>query len=196
MMAQQEELGDLKLYRIPEPVTVAAKSQKQVALLKKAGVKVRTVYRSTLAANQQYSGAARRILITRNEAAQGLGLPLPSGRVVLFARGAERPVLIGRGFLADKAVGEEVEIEVGTAADLQVRLRPVERDSDGGGTFELTVTNARPVAAPFELELEPGDFLFSTAKGVGRRNGRPLIRITVPANGTSVLTYTLKSQRN
>ena len=45
MQAQQEELGDLKLYRIPEPVTVAARSQKQVALLRRAGVQVRTLYR-------------------------------------------------------------------------------------------------------------------------------------------------------
>ena len=46
MQAQQEELGDLKLYRIPEPVTVAARSQKQVALLQRPGVQVRTLYRA------------------------------------------------------------------------------------------------------------------------------------------------------
>ena len=40
MSASQEELGDLKLYRIPEPVTVAAHSQKQVAFLERAGVPV------------------------------------------------------------------------------------------------------------------------------------------------------------
>ncbi|WP_229726673.1 DUF4139 domain-containing protein [Sphingomonas alpina] len=33
IMAKQEELGDLKLYRIPEPVTVAAMSRKQVAMI-------------------------------------------------------------------------------------------------------------------------------------------------------------------
>ncbi len=55
MMAQQEELGDLKLYRIPEPVTVAAKSQKQVAFLDRNGIKVETLYRQRL-----YAGAMRR----------------------------------------------------------------------------------------------------------------------------------------
>ena len=54
MVAQQEELGDLKLYRIPEPVTVAARSQKQVALLHRAGVQVRTVYRMRF-----FAGASR-----------------------------------------------------------------------------------------------------------------------------------------
>ena len=42
MIAQQEELGDLKLYRIPEPVTVAAHAQKQVALLRARAGAVRS----------------------------------------------------------------------------------------------------------------------------------------------------------
>ncbi|HZG45269.1 MAG TPA: hypothetical protein VEZ41_03245, partial [Allosphingosinicella sp.] len=46
MVAVQEELGDLKLYRIPEPVTVAANSQKQVALLVQPSVRVQSVFRA------------------------------------------------------------------------------------------------------------------------------------------------------
>ena len=38
MMAEREDLGDLKLYRIPIPVTVASNSQKQVALLEQPTV--------------------------------------------------------------------------------------------------------------------------------------------------------------
>ena len=61
MQAQQEELGDLKLYRIPEPVTVAARSQKQVALLQRPGVQVRTVYRARFYGNASpYGGPAQR----------------------------------------------------------------------------------------------------------------------------------------
>src|SRR3546814_11869650 len=45
IMAGQEALGDLKLYRIPEPVTVAANSQRQVALLERSDVPIVIVYR-------------------------------------------------------------------------------------------------------------------------------------------------------
>ena len=38
-MATEERLGDVRLYRIPISVTVAARSQKQVALLKQPAVK-------------------------------------------------------------------------------------------------------------------------------------------------------------
>ena len=62
MVAQQEELGDLKLYRIPEPVTVAARSQKQVALLQRAGVRVSLVYRQRLfPTDSAVAGPAQRV---------------------------------------------------------------------------------------------------------------------------------------
>ena len=43
-MAEQEELGDLKLYRIPEPVTVAAQSRKQVAMIDRKKVRFDRIY--------------------------------------------------------------------------------------------------------------------------------------------------------
>ncbi len=46
--AEQEDLGDLKLYRVPEPVTVNAKGQKQVAMLTQPGSKFETYYGGTL----------------------------------------------------------------------------------------------------------------------------------------------------
>jgi len=99
----QEELGDLKLYRIPEPVTVAAKSQKQVAMLQRRAVKVRQIFRSQVSSGTgQYVLSTVRVLITRNRAAEGLGLPLPAGGSACSARDAS-----GRSFsaLARWAIG-------------------------------------------------------------------------------------------
>ena len=112
MQAQQEELGDLKLYRIPEPVTVAARSQKQVALLQRTGVQVRTALPHALlsATPVAFAGPAQRLLVTRNRTEEGLGLPLPAGRLMLFDSRAGAPFLVGEAVLRDHAVGEDVEI--------------------------------------------------------------------------------------
>jgi hypothetical protein len=53
--ASQEDLGDLKLYRLPERVTVAARSQKQVAFMTRERVRVRFVYREAF----HFSSAGR-----------------------------------------------------------------------------------------------------------------------------------------
>ncbi|HST36012.1 MAG TPA: hypothetical protein VLK25_05220, partial [Allosphingosinicella sp.] len=116
MRARQEELGDLKLYRIPEPVTVAARSQKQVAFLVQPGVLIRFAYRHRLDADAVGQvEPPLRLLRTRNRREDGLGLPLPAGTVQLFAEGAGRPILLGEGALGDYAVNEDVEIELGGA---------------------------------------------------------------------------------
>ena len=190
MMAQQEELGDLKLYRIPEPVTVAAKSQKQVAFLNRDGVKVETLYRQRYYPGDPSPRPVMRVLKTRNREADGLGLPLPAGRVVLFGKGRERPVLIGQGSMPDKSVGEIVEIEIGAAAAVTAQLVNLTPEDRQNPTWELRVANPHAQPIRYEAEFETGGASFSPQAKLGRRDGRPLWATTVPANGRASLRYT------
>lgn len=195
MMAQQEDLGDLKLYRIPEPVTVAANSQKQVALLDRPSVKVESVYRQRVYAPVPVnSGPVMRILVTRNDLASGLGLPLPSGKVALFGSASGREMLVGRGTLDDKAVGEPVEIVMGTASAVSssLTLGPGAAGSNGAREAEIVVANSRSVPIRYEAEFDTGNMIFSPGAELSRRDGRPLWSVSVPANGRVTLRYSLR----
>jgi hypothetical protein len=191
MAARQENLGDLKLYRIPEPVTVAANSQKQVAFLEQPAVRVQLVYRSRLEAGYDGNqGAPKRLLVTRNRTAEGLGIPLPAGTIQLFEAAADgRPILIGEASIADRAVDEDVEIEIGEATGLFA----VDEETGSGRDWEdhvLTVTNDQSVPVRYEAEFNVGGGeRFRPRERLGRRNGRPLWAVTVPANGTATLRY-------
>jgi hypothetical protein len=191
MIAEQEDLGDLKLYRIPKPVTVAAKSQKQVALLERRGVKVEQVYRQAhLLWNLDYRQPVNRVLIARNTVAGGLGLPLPAGRVMLATEQGGRTLLLGRGAMSDSAVGEEVEIVVGTATAVSATFRSAPRASGGGdGAHALVVSNATPKPVRYEADLNEGTGKLRLDSPLPRRNGRPLWSITVPANGTASIRF-------
>ena len=187
MKARQENLGDLKLYAIPERVSVAANSQKQVAMIDQPGVSVATVYRQRIEAEEDgFDRPATRTLVTRNRTAEGLGLPLPAGGVALFASIGGRPILIGEGNLDDLAVGEDVEIGFGEAPGVRARLVETVKDR-----FELTVTNDGPAPVRYEAELDPGDRKLRAAR-LGKRDGRPLWAVTVPANGRAILRYRLR----
>jgi hypothetical protein len=191
VMARQEELGDVKLYRLPERVTVASNSQKQVALLEQPGVRVHTVYRSRIRAADTGNVGVRRLLVTRNRAAEGLGLPLPAGRVVLFAAGRERPLLLGEGFVADRAIGEDVEIELEDAPGIVGRVSARDVDEDETATaYVLTVSNDRPYPVAFEAELAVAENeRLRPGRRLATRNGRPTWSMTVPANGEATLRY-------
>lgn len=185
-----EMLGDLKLYRIPEPVTVAAHSQKQVSFLDQPNVQIRSVYRHRFGPDMDGDlEAARRFLITRNRREEGLGIPLPAGRVQLFAQLGGRPILLGEGSVADRAVGEDVEIDVGEAPGVRGQIEEDE-DDEKGERRTLTVTNDQAVPIAYEAEIAPDeDMTFTPRAHLERRNGRFLWRVTIPANGTATLRY-------
>ena len=184
MKATLEALGDVKLYRIPEPVTVAANSQKQVAMITQPAVKVTVVYRQAMPAGSDYAATATRTLVSRNRAAEGLGLPLPAGGLVLFADRGGRPILIGEGFVADGAVGEDVEIAVGEAPGVRAVQRRLE-----GDRAELVVTNDGPAPIRYEAEFMTDGARLKADARLATRHGRPLWAVTVPANGSVTLRY-------
>jgi hypothetical protein len=189
--ATQENLGDVKLYRIPEPVTVAANSQKQVAFLEQPAVRAQLVYRSRI---QTDPGASqdppRRLLVTRNRTEEGLGVPLPAGSIQIFSAASDgRPLLIGEAAIHDLAVGEDVEIEAGEAEGINVEPEVI-----GSGRnwddYRLTVTNDHAVPVRYEAEFATDEHRrFRPRQRLPSRHGRPLWAVTVPANGTASLDY-------
>jgi hypothetical protein len=191
MQALQEELGDLKLYRIPEPVTVAARSQKQVALLQRLGVEVRTVYRARFYGNTSgYGGPTQRLLVARNRTGEGLGVPLPAGRLLLFDRRAGSPFLVGEAVLRDHAVGEDVEIGLGAAPGVRAAQTPLGA-TDSGVDYEIVVTNDGPAPVTFEAEIVAQAPRMTSPTPLSTRNGMGLWTVVVPANGSATLRYRL-----
>jgi hypothetical protein len=189
MQAQQEELGDLKLYRIPEPVTVAARSQKQVALLQQPRVQVRTVYRQRFyPVAQPVQAQPSRIFVTRNRREEGLGLPLPAGRLMLFDEVDGRRVLVGQAVIRDYAVNEDVEFDFGAVPGVVSVQTPAARGKDQVD-YEVVVTNDRPHPIAYELEIGAQPSQVRSETRLGRRNGMALWTATVPANGSATLRY-------
>ena len=185
MKARQEDLGDLKLFAIPEPVSVAANSQKQVAMIVQDGVKVATAFRQRIDPGADgFDQPATRTLVTRNRKLEGLGLPLPAGKVALFASYGDRPILLGEGSLDDLAVGEDVEIGFGAAPGVRGRLVEVST-----GRYELTVTNDGPAAILYEAEFAAEGRRIKADTRLGKRDGQPLWAVRVPANSSRTLRY-------
>jgi hypothetical protein len=201
MIAQQEELGDLKLYRIPEPVTVGANAQKQVALLVKDRVPYERIYALTQAAAGQVEdprpiGIRLRI---KNLKPRGLGLPLPSGAVAVFETVGDRPILVGEPRIADAAVGEDVELEVGESSDVTYTLKWLgradqERSSKRQQRYSLEISNARRSTAIVEVELpiHYNQELVNPTHRLGIKNGRHFWRAEIPPNGREALVYTIR----
>ncbi|MFA6117289.1 MAG: hypothetical protein WC729_25045 [Sphingomonas sp.] len=195
MTAALEELGDLKLYRIPERVTVAAQSSKQVAMIDRKQVRFERIHTGAFDEfdydkdDKPESTPAGIVLRADNRESNGLGLPLPAGGVALFEPVDGAPILVAESRLADRAIGDEVEIGAGESPDLRytIAARPA---SERRKPYSVRVTNARPTPEWFELEIPYK--IGSASEKLIERKGVKTWRVTVPANGEAKLDFALK----
>lgn len=188
--AVMEGLGDLKLYRVPIPVTVAAQSQKQVAFLAKDEIKGVLTYRTKMDWGEP---SDPQILFRfRNTAKEGLGKPLPAGRLVFYQNGPTGTMVMGESTLRDKAVDEEVELEIGNSEEVTLEHAELVRDAKANwADHRVTVKNANPFPIRFELEFPTGGDLHFTRLSARTESkpGKQLMVLTVPANAEQEIRY-------
>lgn len=185
----EEGLGDLKLYRVPMPTTVASNAQKQVAMHDLKGVKFKVFHTDTLAIGQTHSAEIK--LRTRNRKEEGLGVALPGGPVAVFEPNRNGEMLLaGKGGMGNYAVGEDVELALGASPAVQVRVKPLEA-TPVMFDLEATVTNANPWPVTFEgtVYIGDGEKLERPSSRLTRKFGKPIWTTIVPANGTAALRY-------
>jgi len=209
---EQEQLGDLKLYRVPDRTTVASRQSKQVRLLDRSGIPITRMYGADLAADESAASAPAHLLLrTTNDVTHHLGLPLPSGRVAVFAARDGETLLEHESNLRDLAVDEEVEVDMGDSPEVQVTAAKEKTTIDPARTHLLPlvpgvlhlrsahveavnhvdISNALGVEIQFELRLRlpEGGRVVRADRPVRIKNGRPMFRLTIPANETVTLRY-------
>jgi hypothetical protein len=187
MSAEQEELGDLKLYRIPELVTVAAHAQKQVAMIEKRAVPFERVYQADVYADNQVlqPEPLQLVLRLKNEKAKGLGIPLPSGGAAVFEPQYDQMLLLGQTQVRDTPVSGEVELKLSASPQIHY-FQQVDK-----GRATLIVTNANPYPVLVEISLVnlDGRTLPGASSKLTRKNGAPFWRVRIGANKVAKLTY-------
>ena len=193
IVAEQEDLGDLKLYRIPEPVTVNAKGQKQVAMLVKPGAAFEHYYAANVNNNGGESQPMTLMLRGENKSEKGLGLPMPQGQVMIFEDSSYGPLLAGEDTIKDRSIGEEVEMAVGQSSDVRMLVTQMS-ETGSKQRWKVEITNAR--ATPVNVEVEIPYELRGNPKGIAKVDGVPTWKAAVAANGEAVLFYEVKLERD
>ncbi len=212
VLVQEEQLGDLKLYRVPDRTSVTSRQLKQVRLLDREAIPVERLYGADVPADAELGSAPlRAFLRTRNDNVHHLGLPLPSGQVSTFFTHDATPLLVNEGPLADTALDQEVEINLGLSSDIQLTTTTGARVLDRGSIKEIPlipgvvhlrsasvnavhridVTNASnsPAKVEIGLRLPAGKRLIRADIVPTPHNGRPTFHLTVPAGWTAYIGY-------
>ncbi|NVE94088.1 DUF4139 domain-containing protein [Altererythrobacter lutimaris] len=203
MVASEEALGDLKLYRVPEPVSVNAQGLKQVAFLNKQDVKGEILYQFFCDPwGRRIEGdfaEAGIVLKTKNDEKHGLGIAMPMGGITVFEPSASGELLVGEERLRDYAVGQDIEIEIGPSAQVQGqcgRMSEFSPSQDGERpwvTVKANLSNANPHKVSVRLDL--GVFADWEVKGLRKarlKDGNRVVEVSIPRNGTREISFQMR----
>jgi hypothetical protein len=105
-----------------------------------------------------------------------------------------RLALVGQARPRDLPVGAPVRLDVGRSIDVTVRDR-VEPRGEGRAAVETEVSNAGAEPAVVEITHPTGGQAFEVQaedQGHIARDGAPVWRLSVPANGRASLRYTVR----
>lgn len=193
--AQQEDLGDLKLYRVPVPVDVVPNGQKQVALMGKVRVPFERLYTLTMNPwNTEDEGPLAITLRMENKAKEGLGVPLPAGGVVITQSQNDEDMLVGESQLDDKAVGERVELDVGESEQVRFEQKTLSVD-ESARRVRITLTNALPSQAKVELRVPRfSNYRLNASPKPVPDGADSIVSVVVPANGSKKIDLTFSAR--
>lgn len=207
VMAGEEDLGDLKLYRIPERVTISAKGMKQVAFLDREDVEGNFLYQAECSpweADEDTDAAPAEIVFrTVNDRDHGLGVAMPSGSIVFFEPTSAGELFVAERNLRDYATGRDVEIGLGDSAQVFARCEMLPRSDgepddddwhDRWRTMRVTLTNANPVAADLRLRLGYPQQMRTKDIRTRVKDGRYIHELELAANSTRVVEWRVRER--
>lgn len=199
--AQEEALGDLKLYRVPERVTIAAQSLKQVAFLDQNDVEGRLLYSTSCSPwdEQDEPQPTSILLATVNDKRHGLGMALPMGGVTVFEPSAYGDQLVAEDRVRDYAEGQDVELGLGESRQVfaQCERADVKGEDDGENAnwrpMRTTVSNANPQPVMLRVALgSPVDLQFRGLKRTRVKDGVTIAEVTIPGNSRRVVAWDVR----
>lgn len=205
MVATEEQLGDLKLYRIPERVDVTAKGLKQVAFLNKEDVTGEFIYIARCDPYRDFGDAFSRTQLmfeTVNDEDHGLGVAMPMGGFTMFEPSSAGELLVNEQGLRDHAVGQDVEISLGTSSMVfsecaqDGSLDPDEKRRWIPMRAKLSNANDHPITVRLVVG-RAGDWDVRAGRSKPQlKNGELTVELTVAANNTRDFQWKLRRPKS
>ena len=189
----QQDFADYHLYTLERPATLRDRESQSLSMLEPRAVKVTPLYLV-----RPDGRGVRTQVEMKNDAASGLGEPLPAGRVRVFETDAAGDLqFTGETRIGHTAQGEKLTLDVGQAFDLVAERREVSdkrlSDREREYQIEIKLRNQKKNQVSIVVE-EPvsGDVEITQKTHPFERKDANTLRwtIAVPAGKEVLLSYT------
>ncbi len=194
---EERAFFEYHLYTLARPTTVKDKEVKQVSLFPEADVKTKKVFTYDGA---RYPKDVRITLEFQNTEEEGLGIPLPKGKVRVYKEDIDKSLeFIGEDLIEHTPKGEEVRIYVGNAFDVvgersRQSVRQITKTLREE-TYEIKLRNHKK--EPIEITVVEHlwgqwEIMASSHEFVKKDASTIEFTVDVPEDEEVVITYTVR----
>lgn len=192
----QRAVSEYYAYGLREPTNVLDNETKQISLLAADQVKVQ----KELVYDGQYNGEKVQAKLNfTNKKEDGLGMPLPAGKVRVYKHDSDgQMVFLGEDSIDHTPENVERKLFVGSAFDVTGERKQTNYEDLGRRnrqTYEITLKNAKDQEAEVViLEHAWGEWkLVSNSDPYEKKdNSQFEFKVRVPAKGEKTVTYTIE----
>jgi len=192
---EEKEFFEYHIYTLDKKTTIKNNQTKQIQLLPTASVAVNKIF------NYNYQKDASKVAVlisTRNSKEQGLGTPLPKGKVRMYKQDGPDLEFIGEDWIDHTPKDEKIEIEIGQAFDIKAERSVLEQRniSTNSERQKIQIELRNHKDQNIEIQITEPIYWYrsyevlSSSYPVKAKDARK-IEFTVPvkANDTSTLTF-------
>ena len=144
----------------------------------------------------------RVILTLSNTEANGLGIPLPEGKVRFYKSERGAMELVGEDLIDHTPVGKQVDFYVGDAFDISAKREMVDfkkiSDAVTHETYRLEFLNSKPEEVVITvIEHQSGDWRITNSTLEYRKKAADIVefKISVPSHQKQSFTFTVRRRR-
>jgi hypothetical protein len=199
-----ERIADYYVYPLPERTTIASNQNKQVGFLSAQAVAAKKVYEIREGWFSSDAEPVKAVVAIQfsNARLAGLGSQLPAGTMRVYMRDAAGdPKFVGENAIGHTPAGSELSIKTGEAFDVssQATLVAETKVSKTRSRYEMRYLLRNAKDQPVTVELRQGGlWRDGEVKAESLKSRRIDARtlgwsVPVPANGETVLTFTVET---
>jgi hypothetical protein len=197
---QERGFFEYHIYDLQRPTTLAQNETKQISLFETPGIKINKKYYyggSNYYGNN--SGKVAVIVEFDNTKENGLGIPLPKGKIRIYKTDGESNEFIGEDLIDHTPNKERIKLKIGNAFDVLAEESQTDHKKISSkvyeDTYQITLKNRKQEDITVEVERNLGlnwEIINSSLKYTKKNAQTIIFEVPVQKDSETKLTYTVR----
>lgn len=204
---EEKEFFEYHIYNLQRPTTLSNNETKQISLFEAANSNVTKKYfykSGNIYQTYNYNGGSQNgkvavVVEFENKESNGLGMPMPKGKVRVYKSDGESLEFVGEDLIDHTPRNEKVRLKIGDAFDILAEEVQTENkkitDKVYEQTYEITLKNRKKEDITVEVERYLGNYweILSSSLNYEKKDAQNIIfKVPVKEDSETVLKFKVR----